>query len=110
MLITRKHEGDSAPGKNDPELKRKKRGRFNDELFEEAGLCVIRSGKASIGHLQRAFKIGFNRAAKLLDELAGNGVIGPEQVTRPRDILMTEEMFADLFLKKVRKSKKTKKD
>ncbi|MBO4882427.1 MAG: DNA translocase FtsK [Lachnospiraceae bacterium] len=66
---------------------------FGDELFVEAGKYIIRSGKASIDHLQRVLKIGFNRAARIMDELADNGVVGQEQGTKPRDILMTEEMF-----------------
>lgn len=70
---------------------------FGDELFAEAGKYIIRSGKASIGYLQRVLKIGFNRAARIMDELADNGVVGQEQGTKPRDILMTEEMF-DAFL------------
>ena len=65
----------------------------DDHLFEEAGLYIIRSGKASIGYLQRVLKIGFNRAARIMDELADNGVVGQEQGTKPRDILMTEDMF-----------------
>ncbi len=66
---------------------------FGDELFVEAGLYIIRSKKASIGYLQRVLKIGFNRAARIMDELADHGVVGQEQGTKPRDILMTEEMF-----------------
>ena len=66
---------------------------FGDELFVEAGKYIIRSKKASIGYLQRVLKIGFNRAARIMDELADNGVVGQEQGTKPRDILMTEEMF-----------------
>ncbi len=66
---------------------------FDDELFVEAGLYIIRSKKASIGYLQRVLKIGFNRAARIMDSLADEGVVGQEQGTKPRDILMTEEMF-----------------
>lgn len=64
-----------------------------DDLFPEAGLYIIRTNRASIGYLQRMLKIGFNRAARIVDELAENGVVGPEQGTKPRDILMTEEYF-----------------
>ena len=75
-------------------------GVFGDDLFEEAGLFIIRSGKASIGYLQRVLKIGFNRAARIMDELAENGVVGQEQGTKPRDILMTEEMFTAYIAQK----------
>ncbi len=64
-----------------------------DDLFPEAGLYIIRSGKASIGYMQRMLKIGFNRAARIMDELAEYGVVGMEQGTKPRDIIMTEDMF-----------------
>ncbi len=76
---------------------------FGDELLPEAGRYIIRSGKASIGYLQRVLKIGFNRAARIMDMLADYSVVGPEQGTKPRDILMTEEMF-EAFLASQEKS------
>ena len=68
---------------------------FADELIPEAALYIIRSNKASIGYLQRELKIGFSRAARIMDLLADYGVVGQEQGTKPRDILMTEEMWND---------------
>ncbi len=76
---------------------------FGDELLPEAGRYIIRSGKASIGYLQRILKIGFNRAARIMDMLADYSVVGPEQGTKPREILMTEEMF-EAFLASQEKS------
>ena len=64
-----------------------------DELFAQAGLFIIGKEKASIGALQRAFKIGFNRAARIMDQLEAKGVVGPEEGTKPRKILMSEEEF-----------------
>ncbi len=64
-----------------------------DELFAEAGRCIIGSGKASIGYLQRMLKIGFNRAARIMDSLAEEGVVGAESGTKAREILMTMEEF-----------------
>ena len=64
-----------------------------DELFAEAGRCIINSGKASIGYLQRMLKIGFNRAARIMDSLAEEGVVGAESGTKAREILMTIEEF-----------------
>ncbi len=64
-----------------------------DELFEQAGRFIIEKDKASIGLLQRAFKIGFNRAARIMDQLAEAGVVGPEEGTKPRRILMGPEQF-----------------
>ena len=76
---------------------------FGDELLPKAGRYIIRSGKASIGYLQRVLKIGFNRAARIMDMLADYSVVGPEQGTKPREILMTEEMF-EAFLASQEKS------
>lgn len=64
-----------------------------DPYFIEAGRFVIEKEKASIGMMQRMFKIGFNRAARIMDQLAESGVVGEEEGTKPRKILMTAEMF-----------------
>lgn len=64
-----------------------------DAYFIEAGKLIIDKDKASIGMLQRMFKIGFNRAARIMDQLAEAGIVGPEEGTKPRKILMTEEEF-----------------
>ena len=66
-----------------------------DALFGEAGRYIIEAQKASIGNLQRKFRIGFNRAARIMDQLCECGVVGREQGTKPRDILMTMEEFED---------------
>lgn len=65
----------------------------NDTLFVEAGKFIIEKDKASIGMLQRWFKIGFNRAARIMDQLAEAGVVGEEQGTKPREVLMSMEQF-----------------
>lgn len=64
-----------------------------DPLFFQAGRFVIEKNKASIGNLQRMFKIGFNRAARIMDQLAAAGVVGEEQGTKPRELLMSMEEF-----------------
>ena len=64
-----------------------------DEYFVEAGQFIIEKDKASIGMLQRAFKIGFNRAARIMDQLAEAGVVGEEEGTKPRKVLMSPEQF-----------------
>lgn len=68
-----------------------------DAYFEEAGRMIIKKGKASIGFLQRVHKIGFNRAARIMDQLCEAGVVGAEQGTKPREILMTLEQFEELI-------------
>ncbi|MDD6666610.1 MAG: DNA translocase FtsK 4TM domain-containing protein [Lachnospiraceae bacterium] len=64
-----------------------------DEYFEDAARLVIEKEKGSIGMLQRNFKIGFNRAARIMDQLEDFGVVGPEEGTKPRRILLTIEAF-----------------
>ena len=69
------------------------RNEERDVYFEEAGKFIIDKEKASIGMLQRMFKIGFNRAARIMDQLCDAGVVGPEEGTKPRKVLMTMEEF-----------------
>lgn len=68
-------------------------GNDRDVLFIEAGKFIIEKDKASIGMLQRWFKIGFNRAARIMDQLAEAGVVGEEEGTKPRKVLMSQEEF-----------------
>ena len=68
-----------------------------DEKFEEAGRFIIEKQKASIGTLQRVFKIGFNRGARIMDQLCEAGVVGEEDGKKPRNILMTLEEFERLL-------------
>ncbi len=68
-------------------------GAQRDDYFVEAGRFIIDKDKASIGLLQRAFKIGFNRAARIMDQLYEAGVVGEEEGTKPRKILMSMEEF-----------------
>ena len=64
-----------------------------DQYFVEAGKFIIDKNKASIGMLQRVFKIGFNRAARIMDQLCEAGVVGEEEGTKPRKILMSMSEF-----------------
>ena len=64
-----------------------------DVYFAEAGKFIIEKEKGSIGMLQRMFKVGFNRAARIMDQLEEAGVVGPEEGTKPRKVLMSMEEF-----------------
>lgn len=68
-------------------------GNERDAYFVEAGKFVIEKEKGSIGMLQRMFKVGFNRAARIMDQLEEAGVVGPEEGTKPRKVLMSMEEF-----------------
>ncbi len=64
-----------------------------DAYFEDAAKFIIEKDKASIAMLQRVFKIGFNRAARIMDQLADAGVVSEEEGTKPRKVLMSMEQF-----------------
>lgn len=70
-----------------------------DKLFVEAGRFIIenknKNNRVSIGMLQRVFKIGFNRAARIMDQLAEAGVVSDENSTRARPVLMSMEEFEE---------------
>lgn len=68
-------------------------GDERDALFEQAARFVIEKEKGSTSMLQRMFKIGFNRAARIIEQLEKAGVVGPDEGTKPRKVLMTLEEF-----------------
>ena len=74
-------DGNSGPGDG------------RDAYFADAARLLIDKEKGSIGMLQRFFKIGFNRAARIMDQLEEAGIVGPEEGTKPRRVLMTPEQF-----------------
>lgn len=65
-------------------------GGDQDALFDEAKSAILEAGKASASFLQRRLKVGYARAARLLDELEAAGIIGPGEGAKPRDILVNE--------------------
>ena len=64
-----------------------------DAYFMEAAKIIIDKDKASIGMLQRYLKVGFNRAARIMDQLEEAGIVGPELGTKPRTVIMDQEQF-----------------
>ncbi|MGN0736169.1 MAG: DNA translocase FtsK 4TM domain-containing protein [Anaerovoracaceae bacterium] len=68
----------------------------SDDLLPEAIDLVVRSGQASVSMLQRRFRIGYNRAARIVDMMEARGIIGPQDGSRPRQVLMTEEELDNL--------------
>ncbi len=62
-----------------------------DALFADAVDLVVRTGQASISLLQRRFRIGYTRAARLIDDLERRGVVGPFEGSKPREVLVTDE-------------------
>ena len=64
-----------------------------DELFGEAVRFVVQSGQASTSMLQRRFRIGFSRAGRLVDTMERDGIIGPADGSKPREILVAKDYY-----------------
>ncbi|MCT2346654.1 FtsK/SpoIIIE domain-containing protein [Niallia taxi] len=77
-------------------LKKVQMSEDEDELFYEACEFIIEQGGASTSSLQRNFKIGYNRAARLIDMMEKQGYISEAKGTKPRDVLITEVEFLQL--------------
>ena len=73
------------------EIKNEEDPLTDDELYEEAKNIVIEYQKASSSFLQRIFRIGYARATRLIDQLEENGVVGPMDGSKPREVLIQEE-------------------
>jgi len=65
----------------------------SDDLYDDAVECVVMSGHASVSMLQRRFRIGYNRAARIIDIMEARGIVGPADGSKPRTVLLTEEEF-----------------
>lgn len=79
------HEEESTPDQDEPE----------DEFFDEAVDLVRQQQSASVSMLQRRFRIGYNRAARLVDEMEERGIIGPSEGSKPRKVLLPPEDQGD---------------
>ncbi len=68
-----------------------------DVLFGDAGRLCIQKDKGSTSMIQRQFRVGFNRAARIMDQLYDAGVVGQEETNKPRKILMSLEEFEEML-------------
>lgn len=82
-----------SPLKNSAETENVRKNYTVDSYFKDSGFLVISNKKATIGMIQRHFQIGFNRACRIMDQLCDTGVVGQEEGTRPRKILMNTDDF-----------------
>ena len=64
---------------------------YEDPLYKEIVEFVVRSGKASASLLQRKYKLGYNRAARIIDLLEERGIVGPQNGSKPREVLVELE-------------------
>ena len=68
----------------------------SDELLQEAIECVVSAGQASVSMLQRRFRIGYNRAARIVDMMEARGIVGPQDGSRPRQVLLSEDELNEM--------------
>jgi S-DNA-T family DNA segregation ATPase FtsK/SpoIIIE len=79
-----------------PESKREGIDDEVDEMYEQAARLVVQTGQASISHLQRRLKLGYARAARLVDMMERDGIVGPGEGAKPREILVKPNYFEEL--------------
>jgi S-DNA-T family DNA segregation ATPase FtsK/SpoIIIE len=79
-----------------------KQGReaMDDELLEEAIRMVLETGQASVSMLQRKFRVGYTRAARLIDMMEEMKIVGPNIGSKAREILMTTDQVNNLYFHK----------
>ena len=70
-------------------------------MLERAIEVVVEAGQASTSSLQRRLKLGYARAARMMDELEQMGVIGPYEGAKPRKVLMTKEQLAERKMRRL---------
>ncbi|HZK61701.1 MAG TPA: DNA translocase FtsK [Anaerovoracaceae bacterium] len=68
----------------------------DDDLLPEAIEAVIKAEQASVSMIQRRFRVGYNRAARMIDMMEDRGIIGPADGSRPRQVLMNEEELLEM--------------
>ena len=84
--------GGSCPG--DCKEIRPPGGGADDELFDEAARLVVAEQQASASFLQRRMRVGFSRAARLIDMMEQEGLLGPPQGSKPREVLVKSDYFS----------------
>ncbi|TGD25096.1 DNA translocase FtsK [Companilactobacillus suantsaicola] len=83
MIPTDVDEGSSSGGGDKP----------NDEYWDDAVDLIVKQQSASVSMLQRRFQIGYNRAARMVDQMEEKGIVGPSEGSKPRKVLITEEQL-----------------
>ena len=67
-----------------------------DEYLEDAIAFVVETGQASASLMQRRFRVGYNRAARLVDSMEERGIIGPTRGSKPREVLISADEYRSL--------------
>jgi S-DNA-T family DNA segregation ATPase FtsK/SpoIIIE len=84
-ILSRIERSESSTGEED-----------SDELLNDAIDLVVNSGQASVSMLQRRFRIGYNRAARIMDMMESRGIVSTQDGSRPRQVLMSKEEFEQM--------------
>ena len=90
-------DGDLGSGADDVDLN------HLDPMFDDAARLIVSSGSGSTSLIQRKFSIGYNRAGRLMDMLEKAGVVGQAHGSKPREVLIQDEMQLDQLLQSLRK-------
>ena len=67
----------------------------DDDIIEKAIDMIVETGQASTSSLQRKFKLGYSRAARIVDELENMGIVGPPEGSKPRKVIITKMQWAE---------------
>ena len=86
---------DMIPSKNDSEGQAENEDEPEDEFYDQAVALVRKQQSASVSMLQRRFRIGYNRAARIVDEMEAKGIVGPSEGSKPRQVLIPSEKDDD---------------
>lgn len=86
---------DMIPSKNDSEGQAESEDEREDEFYDQAVALVRKQQSASVSMLQRRFRIGYNRAARIVDEMEAKGIVGPSEGSKPRQVLIPPEKDDD---------------
>ena len=85
--VLRPSEGSSGAGSGEES---------DDDLYDEAARMVVAEGQASASFLQRRLRVGFSRAARLIDMMERDGLLGPPQGSKPREVLVKPDFFSEI--------------
>ena len=86
----------APPNEEDPDAEPDDFSGFNDPMWEDAVRVVLEVGKASTSTLQRRLRLGYGRAARILDKMHHDGIIGPPDGSRPREVLKRPEWLDEV--------------
>ena len=70
-----------------------------DDMLPQAIECVVEAGQASTSLLQRRLKLGYARAARIIDQMEARGIVGPFEGSKPRQVLVTRQQWIEMKMR-----------